>query len=88
MIKKQSMDYYDLFEILKTMEKNGHLSGDEVWEEYVCEWGIKNDSIIYLGFGYYDRTNKADKYSEYFKEVNKLLGLDESNEGIFVEVSW
>ena len=84
----KTVGYYDLFEILKEMERMGHKTEDEVWKDYICEWGIKNDTIFWLGFEYYSYTEKEEEYKDYFNKVNNLLNLPKENDGIMVKVSW
>ncbi|WP_218014783.1 hypothetical protein [Bacillus sp. Marseille-P3800] len=87
-IEKEVAEYYDLLNLLEVMEKRGYKKKDEVWDKYICEWGVSNGTIFWLGFDYYSYTEKEEEYKEYFKGVNKLLGLDESNDGIMVNAFW
>lgn len=87
-IQLKTVQYYDLHEIMKQMEQRGSMPERNFWHNYVCEWGIKNDTIFWLGFNYYSHTDKAEEYREYFNEVNKLLNLPPDNNGIMVKVSW
>lgn len=87
-IQKKTVDYYDLFEIMYVMECNGYMSKDKFWSNYATEYGVNNNSIFWLDFGYYACTDKECIYKEYFVGLNKLLNLPDDNDGIMVETSW
>lgn len=87
-IKPKTLEYYDLSEIMKTMESNGYMKERKFWLKYVTEWGVSNGTYFWLGFDYYSHTDKEEDFKEYFDEVNRLLGLPKSNDGIMVKVSW
>lgn len=87
-IQLKTVAYYNLHEIMEEMERRGFMPKRKFWHGYVCEWGVKNDTIFWLGFNYYSDTPTAEQYKEYFDEVNKILNLPPDNDGIMVEVSW
>lgn len=87
-ITPQTVSYYDLHEIMKEMERRGYMSQREFWRNYICEWGVNNNTIFRLGFNYYSCTEKEQEYKKYFDEVNKILNLPSNNDGIMVSVNW
>lgn len=87
-IQPQTMTYYELKDIMEEMEKRGFMKERKFWRDYVCEWGVSNDTYFWLGFSYYSSTDKEEEFKEYFDEVNRLLGLASDNDGIMVHVSW
>lgn len=87
-IPVQTVSYYDLHAIMKEMEHRGFMGQRKFWKDYVCQWGVTNDTIFWLGFDYYSTTDKNETYKKYFDEVNKLLNLPPENDGIMVKASW
>ncbi|AFQ96460.1 hypothetical protein [Bacillus phage vB_BceM_Bc431v3] len=87
-IKQKTISYYELNDIMKEMESRGFMSKREFWRDYATEFGVNRGAIAWLGFDYYQYSSKEEKYKVYFEEVNRLLGLPETNNGIMVKTDW
>lgn len=88
-MEKKTVEYYDLHDLLRRMENLGHLPQHNVWNGYIMNWGVTNDTIFWLGFDYYKSTPKLEPvYKKYFTAVNEMLGFPPENDGIWVRASW
>lgn len=84
MLSKETRDVYDLFELLYLMEKNGYMSKDRYWKEYILEsYNVSNDIHLDMFFG----DGIDDEYNEYHQEVRRLLNIEE-DENVLMKVCW
>ena len=85
-IQPKTVEYYELEEIMIEMEKRGFMTRRKFWRNYVLKWGVTGDTIFWLGFDYFSKTEEEEDFKEYFEGVNKLLGLPLENNGIRVSI--